>query len=147
MVPYGSNSKVHLQRRRPRFDPWVGKIPWRRKWLPNPVFLPGKFHRQRSLAGYSPWGCKELDTTERLTHTHTLTKWSKSSIRLASLLHNLSLSTVFASLWPMVFFFSPYQTTSVLFLKFSVPLTLLTFSCSLWHCLIDFTLLLNLSAN
>jgi len=40
-----------------------------------------------------------------------------------------------------------YQTTSVLFLKFSVPLTMLTFSCSLWHCLVDFTLLLNLSAN
>ena len=52
--------------RRPRFDPWVGKIPWRREWLPTPVFLPGEFHRQRSLAGYSPWGVKELDTTEKL---------------------------------------------------------------------------------
>ena len=38
------------------FDPWVGKIPWRRKWQVNPVFLPGKSHGQRSLAGYSPWG-------------------------------------------------------------------------------------------
>ena len=45
-------------------DPWVGKIPWRRKWLPTPVFLPREFHRQRSLAGYSAWGCKELDMTE-----------------------------------------------------------------------------------
>ena len=44
------------------FNPWVGKIPWRRDWLPTPVFLPGEFHGQRSLAGYSPWGCKELDT-------------------------------------------------------------------------------------
>ena len=47
-----------------RFDPWVGKILWKRKWLPTPVFLPGESHGQRSLAGYSPWGCKESDTTE-----------------------------------------------------------------------------------
>jgi len=51
----------------------VGKIPWRREWLPTPVFLPGDFQGQRSLVGYSPWGSKELDTTERLTHTHTHT--------------------------------------------------------------------------
>ena len=44
-----------------------GKIPWRRKWQPNPVFLAGKFHGQRSLAGYSPKCCKELDRTKRLT--------------------------------------------------------------------------------
>ena len=41
----------------------------RRKWQPTPVFLPGESHGQRSLVSYSPWGCKELDTTERLTHT------------------------------------------------------------------------------
>ena len=41
-----------------------GLGPWRREWLPIPVFLPGEFHGQRSLAGYSPWGCKESDTTE-----------------------------------------------------------------------------------
>ena len=40
------------------FNPWVGKIPWNRKWQLTPVFLPGKAHGQRSLAGYSPWGCK-----------------------------------------------------------------------------------------
>ena len=45
------------------FDPWVRKIPWRRKWQPTPVFLPGKSQGQRSLAGYSPWGHKESDTT------------------------------------------------------------------------------------
>ena len=50
----------------PRFDPWVRKIPWRKKWLPTPGFLPGDFHGQRSLVGYSPWGCKKSDTTERL---------------------------------------------------------------------------------
>ena len=50
------------------FRPCVGKIPWRRKWQPTPVFLPGESHGQRGLTGYSPWGHKELDTTERLTH-------------------------------------------------------------------------------
>ena len=50
--------------KRCRIDPWVRKIPWRRKWQPSPVFLPGEPHRQRNLAGYSPWGSKELDMTE-----------------------------------------------------------------------------------
>ena len=55
--------------------PLGGKILWRRKWQPIPVFLPGKSHRQRSLEGvYSPWGCKESDTTERLEHAETYTK-------------------------------------------------------------------------
>ena len=53
-----------------RFDPWVGKIPWRSKWLSTPVFLPGEFHGLRGLGGYSPCGHKESDTTEQLTHTH-----------------------------------------------------------------------------
>ena len=49
--------RICLQCRRPGgFDSWVGKSPWRRKWQPTPVFLPGKSHGQRSLAGYSPWG-------------------------------------------------------------------------------------------
>ena len=59
--------RVHLQCKRHMFSPRVGKIPWRREWPPNPVFLPGKSHGQRSLGGYSPWRCKELDTTEQLT--------------------------------------------------------------------------------
>ena len=46
------------------FDPWVGKIPWRRKWQPTPEFLPGESHGQRILAGYNPWDCKELDMTK-----------------------------------------------------------------------------------
>ena len=55
------------------FDPWVGKI-WRRAWQPTPVFLPGKSHGQRCLAGYSLWDRKELDMTELLTFSlsHTL---------------------------------------------------------------------------
>ena len=48
------------QCRRCQFPPWVGKIPWRRKWQPTPVFLPGKSNRQRSLAGYSPWGVERV---------------------------------------------------------------------------------------
>ena len=52
--------------KRHRFDPWVGKIPWRRAWKPTPVFMPGKSHGQRSLAGYSPWHLPESDTTEPL---------------------------------------------------------------------------------
>ena len=50
------------------WEPWVQPLgqedPWGREWQPNPVFLPGEFHGQRSLVGYSPWGCKESDTTE-----------------------------------------------------------------------------------
>ena len=62
--------RVHLQRRRTGFDPWIRKIPWRRERQPTPVFLPEESQRQRSLAGYNPWGCIELDTTEWLIHTH-----------------------------------------------------------------------------
>ena len=58
--------RVCLQCKRPPCY-WVRKILWRREWQPTPVFLPGEFHGQRSLVGYSPWGCKELDTTEPLT--------------------------------------------------------------------------------
>ena len=50
--------------RRLRFNPWVGKIPWRRSWQPTPAFLPGESHGHKSLVGYSPQGRKALDTTE-----------------------------------------------------------------------------------
>ena len=60
---------VHLKCRRPGFDPWDGKIPWRREWLPTPVFLPGEFHGQRSLAVYNPWGHKRR---RLLSDCHTL---------------------------------------------------------------------------
>ena len=52
------------------FNLWVRGIPWRRKWLPTPVFLPGESHGQRSLVDYSPWCCKESDRTEQLTLSH-----------------------------------------------------------------------------
>ena len=52
--------------RRCRFNPWVRKTPWRRKWQPTPGFFPGESHGQRNLVGYSPWGLKGSDRTERL---------------------------------------------------------------------------------
>ena len=53
------------------FDPWIGKIPWRKAWQPTPVFWPGESHGQRSLVGYSPQGHAESDVTESdLAHTH-----------------------------------------------------------------------------
>ena len=60
------------QWRRHWFDLWLGKIFWRRKWQPTPVFILGKSYRQRSLVGYSPWDRTELDTTEQLS---TNTVW------------------------------------------------------------------------
>ena len=64
---------------RPRFNLQVGKIPWRRKWQPTPVLLPRKFHGWRSLVGYSPWGRKELDTTERFHFLFTCGSAGKES--------------------------------------------------------------------
>ena len=73
--PGGSDGKsVCLQWGRPRFDPWVGKMPWRRKWQPTRLLLSGKSHGWRSLVGYSSWGRKELDTTERLHFGHHLSE-------------------------------------------------------------------------
>ena len=67
-----SDDKESVHNQETGFNPWVRKIPWRREWQLTPVFLPGEFHGQRSLEGYSPWGCKELDTTERLTTLNQL---------------------------------------------------------------------------
>ena len=71
-LPGGSDGKASAYNvGRPRFDPWVGKILWRRKWQPTPVLLPGKSHAQRIVVGYRPLGRKESDTTEWL-HFHFL---------------------------------------------------------------------------
>ena len=62
--------RICLQCRRHRrcgFSPWVGMIPWRRKWQPTPVYLSEKSHGKRSLVGYGPWGYKDLDMTEQLS--------------------------------------------------------------------------------
>ena len=60
-----------------RFDPWVRKIPWRRKWQPTPVFLPGKSHGQRSLAGYCLWSCRVGD--DRMTKQQQQSKYGSKS--------------------------------------------------------------------
>ena len=65
-LPGGSNGKESACRR-PGLNPWLGKVPWRREWQSTPVLLLGEFHGQRSLVGYSLWGCKESDTTEHST--------------------------------------------------------------------------------
>ena len=67
-LPGGASGKEPAYQRKRlekhRFNPWVAKMPWKRAWQPTPVFLPGEPHGQRSLAGYSPQGRKESDTTE-----------------------------------------------------------------------------------
>ena len=64
-----------------RFDPWVRKIPWSRRWPPTPVFMTGKPHGERSVVGYSPQGCKDSDMTEHVRRqrflTMTLTSYRK----------------------------------------------------------------------
>ena len=76
-LPSGANGKESAcQCRRLGFDHWVSTMPWRRKWQLAPILLPAKPHGQRSLAGYSPWGHKEMNVTECMrahlpTHTHT----------------------------------------------------------------------------
>ena len=64
-----------VMQRRPGFHPWVGTTPWRRAWQPTPVFLPGESHGQRSLAGYSPWGHTESDTTEATKQQQQWSVW------------------------------------------------------------------------
>ena len=70
------------QCKRCRFNLWVKKMLWRRKWQPTSVLLPGKFHGQGSLVGYSLWDCKESDTTERTAHStrHLIPLFLKGSL-------------------------------------------------------------------
>ena len=63
-----SGQEATCQCRRPGFDPWVGEIPWRRKWQPSPVFWPGEPHGQRSLVGYGPWDHKSQTPLSKHTH-------------------------------------------------------------------------------
>ena len=63
-------------------NPWSGRIPWRKAWQPTPVFLPGESHGQRSLAGCSPWGHKELDMTELLNTAQQLKTIQICSLRV-----------------------------------------------------------------
>ena len=86
-IPGGTVGKNLPARRHKRrgFHPWVRKIPWRRKWQPTPVFLPGKLHGQRNLAGHSPWGYRVKDErthahTHTRTHTHTHRRIKQGSV-------------------------------------------------------------------
>ena len=84
-----SGKESFCQCRKWGFDPWVGKIPWRRQWHPTPVLLPGKSHGQRSLESCGPWGCWGSDMTEWLhfhfslfTFTHWRRKWQPTPVFL-----------------------------------------------------------------
>ena len=101
--PSGKEPICHC--RRCRFNSWVGKIPWRREWEPTPIFLPGKCCGQRNLVGYSPWGCKESDTTEWLTllsfSWDLLVIWAD----LCFFLVNCFLALLYAFLWSACLFY------------------------------------------
>ena len=88
---------------RPRFNSWVEKIPWRREWKHTLGSLPRESHGQRSLAGYSPQGCKESDRTEQLTHT-ALPELQIFNILplvlILSFLPSLSVQIIFGHLFP-----------------------------------------------
>ena len=90
---------VCLQCRRPRFNPWVGKIPWRRAWQPTPVFLPGESQGQRKLSGYSPWGQKVSDMSEQLsTHMLSIKIQIRNSLILIQMTPGISLDIYFSML-------------------------------------------------
>ena len=139
-----------------QFNPWVGKIPWRRKWQLTPVFFPGEFHGHRSLAGYSPQGLKEWDTTEQLSlyAWHCLvfnipappslsTSWSFVIPRPAA-------SSVRSSAWMPTSWSTPLSSFSVsssFFFSFflfssSFPLSLFSFPLPFFFSFFSFLLLL-----
>ena len=76
----------------PGLIPGLGRFPWRRKWQPTPVLLPGKSHGQRSLVAYGPWGCKKSDTTKQLRFHLSLEKDSKFIIFIKYILSFIALS-------------------------------------------------------
>ena len=97
-----SGKESSCQCRRPRrreCNPWVRKIPWRRKWQPTPVFLPGESHGQRSLASYRPWGSKELSVIGWWAWLSSFTPKRKMSKKATILVDNLSL-VIFKEMTP-----------------------------------------------
>ena len=110
MVPVVKNLSANAGRRkRHGFDSWVRKIPWRRAWQYSPVFLPGEFHGWRRLVSYSPWGHKELETTEGLS----MHRWPLS--------HHLRVLTYFR---PIHYLQSPPVPLSPLFSGHTAPIRL-----------------------
>ena len=79
VIYWFSGKKIPCQYRRPRFNPSIGRSPWRGKWQPSPVFLPEKSHEPKSLVGCSPWVLKELNVTQQLNWTESTVNWLYSS--------------------------------------------------------------------
>ena len=75
---------IVLQCKRPEFDPWVRKIPWRREWQPTPEFLPGEFYGYRSLADYSPWDRKRVWHAWETKHVALQTSWRQRASSLSA---------------------------------------------------------------
>ena len=103
-------------------DPWVGKISWRRKWQPTPVFLPGESYGQQSLVGYRLWGRKESDTTEATKHAHAIFNYVDNTtfdlcihpvdtalfLLFFSVMNNAAMNVLYKYLCGCVFHFSGY---------------------------------------
>ena len=100
-----SGKEFACQCRRHGSDPWVRKIPWRRKWQPAPVFLTGKSHGQRSLKGYSPWGNKRVGH-DLATKIITVTR---RNISLLSMMLALGHRLCWAVCYYAMFHFPPHQ--------------------------------------
>ena len=116
------------QCRRCGFNPWVGKIPWRRKWQATPVFLAGKFQRQSNLVGFSPQVCKRVDTTEQ-PRSKTLSAIKHIGFATITTIHLHVVSSSRAeTLYPLntsfSFLPSPQPLATTMMLSVSVDLTL-----------------------
>ena len=112
----GKESACQCRRhKRCRFYPWVGKIPWKRKWQSALVFLPGKIRGQRSLVGYSPWGSQWV--RHGWAHTHlTLRHFASQSFFLFFLLFLLSLLTLLQYCFCFMFWFFGQEACGILVL-------------------------------
>ena len=139
LIPGGASGKEPAcqctRHNRWGFNPWVGKIPWRREWLPTPVFLPGEFHGQRSQAGYSPWDHKRVG--------HDWSDLVLQALTTSSAILSLSLSFTCQTLPPVTFYSFPsplpaaplYSQFPILILSLNFLLSLKLISCLfLWTC-------------
>ena len=92
--------------KRCKFNPWVRKTPWSRKWYSTPVFWPGKFHGQRNLVGYSPWGCKEHGGSTE----HIINLWKINlEYRMGFIIRKSELKSVFQNLLGIKMRFFKYE--------------------------------------
>ena len=98
MIPGSSSGKEFAcqcwRHKRIRFNPWVEKIPWRREWQFTPAFLPGESHGQRSLAGYSPRGHKDLDTTKQFSRQRKITASFRAIVFMVLMLYSAIVNTI-----------------------------------------------------